>query len=168
MHIDNNAPILLSVNYVSLFYSIMYNEINNDEINHNIIIYGYDNEKGLIYIKEKSINNEVLDSLYKKIFSSYKVTYDMLINFYIKTKKMIKIFDYNKYCLYYIQKVKNIDIINLEKIIISQFLGALINNQDYLINEINQLLYVGKYDSYHHNEQFRRSHYYSLNLLFFE
>ena len=167
LHIDNNTPILLSVNHAALFYSIMYKEVNNDEINHNIVIYGYDDEKELIYIKESSINNEVLDSLCKnKVFSSYKITYDMLINFYSKTKQMIKTFDYNNYCLYYIQKVKNIDMIYLKKKIISQFLEVLINNQDYLLNEINQLLNVGKYDSYYRNEQFRRTHYYSLIPLF--
>lgn len=167
LHIDNNTPILLGVNHAALFYSIMYKEVNNGEINHNIIIHGYDDEKELIYIKENSINNEVLDSLSKnKVFSSYKITYDMLIHFYTKTKQMIKTFDYNNYCLYYIQKVKNIDLIYLKKKIISQFLEVLINSQDYLLNEINQLSYVGKYNSYYRSEQFRRTYYYSLIPLF--
>lgn len=167
VHIDNNNPILLSVNHAALFYSIMYKEVNNDEINHNIVIFGYDDEKELIYIKENSINNEVLDSLCKnKVFSSYKITYDMLIHFYTKTKQMIKTFNYNNFCLYYIQKVNNIDMIYLRKKIISQFLEVLINNQDYLLNEINQLLYVGKYNSYYCTEQFRRTYYYSLIPLF--
>lgn len=55
VHIDNNNPILLSVNHAALFYSIMYKEVNNDEINHNIVIFGYDDEKELIYIKENQL-----------------------------------------------------------------------------------------------------------------
>jgi len=166
-HIDNNTPIILGVNHASLFYSIMYKELNNAGINHNIIIHGYDAEKEIIYIKENTINNEVLDALSKsKVFSSYKITYDMLIHFYTKTKQMIKEFNYNNYCLYYIQKIKNIDLISLTNKIILTFLEVLINNRDYLYNEINQLLYGEKYNSYYRSEQFRRTYFYSLIPLF--
>ncbi|MFA6843132.1 MAG: discoidin domain-containing protein, partial [Bacilli bacterium] len=50
--------------------------------------------------------------------------------------------------------------------IILTFLEVLINNRDYLYNEINQLLYGEKYNSYYRSEQFRRTYFYSLIPLF--
>ena len=166
-NIDNHTPTLLAVNHTSLFYSIMYKELNNVGINHNIIIHGYDDEKEILYIKENSINTEILDALCKnKIFSSYKITYDMLINFYTNTKKILKRLDYNNFCLYYIQKYKDINLSNLKKKIILSFLEALKNSYDSLQNEIGHLDNVCLYNSYYRSEQFRRKNYYSLIPLF--
>ena len=166
-NIDNHTPTLLAVNQTTLFYSIMYKEFNNAGINHNIIIHGYDAEKEILYIKENSINTEILDALCKnKIFSSYKITYKMLIGFYTNTKKLLKRRNYNSFCLYYIQKYKDIDLHNLKKRITLIFLEALKNSYDNLQNEISQLRDGGLYNSYYRSEQFRRTNYYSLIPLF--
>lgn len=62
--INDKNPVLVNVPNSVLFYSIMYKNPNINKLNHSFIINGYDDEREVFYIRENSINTELLSILH--------------------------------------------------------------------------------------------------------
>lgn len=165
--IDLEKPILLSTNNAALFYSVVYKEKSLPIINHSVLINGYDAEKELIYIKESSINSGMIRLLTQNLpFSTYKITYEMFLEMYNNTAKILNSDEYKNCCLYYIDKVNDVVVEDLKKYIINLFYEKLYNRNDYLIKDLKDLSKLNEYSNLLYSEQYRRNRYYSLVPLF--
>jgi hypothetical protein len=165
--IENNNPIIINVPNSVLFYSVMYKDTNIKRINHSFIINGYDDDKKIFYIRENTINSEVLSILTSsQPFSSYCLTYDMLEEIYNQT---FFVLNNKKEIDNFLQYMAEIQKINTEQLII-KYLNYSIDyfsfHKDLLCNEIEELLNGKKYDTFYYNEQFRRTNVHSLKPVF--
>lgn len=161
-HIDNNEPLILNTNTALLFYSSMYKENTINIVNHSIIIYGYDDEKELIKIKENSINSELLRLLLKsQPFSSYQITYEMITNIINDTIKYLE----NNNILKYIKYQESISLTELKIKIINTLKNMLLEDGDYIINKIINGNKHNNVDTFFVQEEFYRSYLHSFNPL---
>lgn len=88
--INDKNPVLVNVPNSVLFYSIMYKNPNINKLNHSFIINGYDDEREVFYIRENSINTELLSILTSsQPFSEFYLTYDMMKKIYYDTKEIL-------------------------------------------------------------------------------
>lgn len=68
----------------------MYKNPNINKLNHSFIINGYDDEREVFYIRENSINTELLSILTpSQPFSEFYLTYDMMEKIYYDTKEIL-------------------------------------------------------------------------------
>ncbi len=121
----------------------------------------------MIYIKESSINSGMIRLLTQNLpFSTYKITYEMFLEMYNNTDKILNSDEYKNCCLYYIDKVNDVVVDDLKKYIINLFYEKLYNRNDYLIKDLKDLSKLNEYSNLLYSEQYRRNRYYSLVPLF--
>ncbi|CCY08043.1 putative uncharacterized protein [Coprobacillus sp. CAG:698] len=162
--IDENYPVILNTHSAALFYSSMYLENSIKNINHSLIINGYDEDKKLLFIKENNINTKVLDHLTKsKPFSDYQLTYDMVIEIFRITKVSLGEQFYKKNSIYYLNLKKEIVVENVYNLIVNNFNELLNSNYDGLCGKIDEILKNNTFPNTFLGEQFRRTYYHSLN-----
>mgnify|MGYP003289996125 CR=1 FL=1 len=161
--IDENHPVIFNTHSSALFYSIMYLENNIKDINHSLIINGYDEDKKLLFIKENNINTKVLDHLTKsKPFSDYQLTYDMIIEIFKITKDSLDEQFYKNNSICYLSLQNEIIIENIYNLIINNFCELLNSSYDGLCGKIDEILTNDTFSNIFLGEQFRRTYYYSL------
>ena len=163
--IDKGFPVLLSVCSSSLFFSIVYNNNESQYLGHILLITGYDDEKGIIYIRENSINKEVMAMLTKSNpLLQYQLTYQMLED--IIEKNSIYINDYCEKCFYYmvLKENKKLSLICLE--LYDVLKKCYLKFSDGLVNEIEVIIDEQKYNDKILDEQFHRSYRKSLDAIF--
>ncbi len=162
--IDSENPVLLNVVSSALFYSIMYN--NKSHNGHSILITGYDDTRKIIYFRENTINVEVLGRLTRKQpFSSYQMTYNMLIEIFEKSTQVLSD-KYNSYAFSYVQEFKKVNCFDLQTRLLKKFLKVIKNNKDLLVLEVEDVINGNQYKSWMYDEQFIRTYHHSLEALF--
>jgi len=167
--IDCENPVIINTPNSVLFYSIMYKNSDVKRMNHSFIINGYDDSRDIFYIRENTINSDVLSILTSsQPFSEYYLTYNMLEDIYNETYAVL---DNKREIDSFFQFMTCKEEVSIDKLII-EFINYCIeyfnNNKDLLYIEIEQMLNGKKYDSLYLNEQFRRTTVHSFKPVFDE
>lgn len=165
--IDLEQPVIINVPNSVLFYSIMYKNKEINYLNHSFIINGYDEEKKIFYIRENSINTEVLSLLtYSQPFSAYCITFEMIINIYIETERIINDKSEIDNFFEYLIRVESSSLDSIRKMLLDRVFGELSLKNDVLAKEIDMVLNENYFPKYFNTEQFRRTTIHSLKALF--
>ncbi len=162
--INDDHLVCIEVPNSILFYSPMYKENNIISINHSFIIEGYDSDKKIFFIRDSSINKELIAKFNNStILSKMQITFSMLMDIY--TNLMLK-YD-GKNSVYYFIEEKNYSSAYLSFI---NEIKALKFNNDRIVYELNKTIAREYYHEYYLAEQFRRDYLLSykqfLNFLF--
>lgn len=164
--INDRNPVLVNVPNSVLFYSIMYKNPNVTKLNHSFIINGYDDEREVFFIRENSINTELLSILTpSQPFSEYFLTYDMMEKIYYDTKEILSDKKSLNFFFQFIyqKKLKNIN--EVYKTFVNYCIECFSNINDLLYKEIEKLLITKTYSLIYSNEQFRRTTIHSMRVL---
>ncbi|HNZ77242.1 MAG TPA: discoidin domain-containing protein [Bacteroidales bacterium] len=167
--IDFEHPIIINVPNSVLFYSIMYKNETVKSFNHSIIINGYDENLEVIYIRENSINTEVLSQLtLSQPFSKYILTNTMIENIFIEMKKLFSKDEIEKNFFNYIVQKNKIDIIDIKTRLVQEILLCFGEREDILTKELDKTIIRKYYHNYYRTEEFRRIILHSFKPLFDE
>lgn len=162
-NIDNDIIMLLEVPSSTLFYHPLFNNVNIKNINHSIIIEGYDDENDLLFIRDASLCKSDFASLtISSIPASLQITFDMFLNIIIKSNNIIDgYFEKSLLCL----KTSNKNYYKS----INNFYNDIYYNgfmNDNLIVELNKTLDRNYFHDYYKTEQFRRDYLLSFKPFF--
>lgn len=164
--INDKNPVLVNVPNSVLFYSIMYKNPNINKLNHSFIINGYDDEREVFYIRENSINTELLSILTpSQPFSEFYLTYDMMEKIYYDTKEIHADKKGMNFFFQFVYKKKQVNINKVYKTFINYCIELFSNINDLLYKEIENIFVTNTYSSIYSNEQFRRTTIHSMRVL---
>lgn len=167
--IDFEQPIIINVPNSILFYSIMYKNETVKSFNHSLIINGYDENLEVIYIRENSINTEVLSQLtLSQPFSKYVLTNTMIENIFIEMWKLFSKDEIEKNFFNYIVQKNKIDIADIKMRLVQEILLCFGEREDILTNELDKTIIRKYYHDYYRTEEFRRLILHSFKPLFDE
>lgn len=167
--IDLGMPVILNVPNSILFYSVMYKNENVKGFNHSIIVNGYDEEKDIFYIRENTINIEVLSQLTpSQPFSVYVLTRKMIEDIYHNIQLLYSNCEMFSKLFQYIKQNEEVNLNDIKQQLISESLQCLKNREDFLVIELRKTLTRGYYHSYYREEEFRRVLLHSYKPLFNE
>lgn len=163
--IDHEEPILLFVCSSTLFFSVMFKEDISNFLGHVLLITGYDDLRKLVFIRENSINKELMN-LYVKAnpLFQYQLTYDMIINIINKNNEIIN--DYENLCFFKVRRRENVDLSKIKTVFYSEFSEIMKNGKDNLINEIEHIIKNKTYNKTIFDQQFHRTYINSYEPLF--
>ncbi|WP_312107061.1 discoidin domain-containing protein, partial [Lachnoclostridium sp.] len=166
--IDQNRPVIFNVKSSALFYSIMYRLKHSG--NHSLIISGYDETRNLTFIRENSINSELISFLIKnRPISLYQLTDDMIIDIFTSSAIIYDnngVNNYPSYALSYIEKKIDISNKEIEEDIIKCICKSFENKDSLLIKKLELMISNNKYDEFFNSEQSRRTYFHSLAPMF--
>lgn len=167
--IDSENPIIINVPNSLLFYSIMYKNETVKSFNHSIIINGYDENLEVIYIRENSINTDVLSQLtLSQPFSQYVLTNAMVENIFIEMEKLFSKDEIRKNLFNYIVQKNKVDISEIKLRLVQEILLCFGGRKDILTNELDKMIIRKYYHNYYRTEEFRRLSLHAFKPLFDE
>lgn len=160
-------PVLIYVPSSTLYYAENYMNLKDKIINHAFIVNGIDLELKIVYIREITINNELLNILTtSQPFSEYKLTFAMFEEIYNLCVKTVGGEIIAKRIMQFIELKEKVDIVSLKIQFKNEAIDLFLNKDDLLENEIINSIKKNYLDEVYNNEQFRRTTIYSVQSLF--
>ena len=135
--LEKNHPVVMVVNYYSLFYYHGYMQEKYREQDHGILINGYDTDRSILYIKEYShIEKDMTAYTNTYVLFDFILTEDMVVDIWKKSNEMFTDEDSERKAkIYYVESIREPSIKNYKELV-EDFFDIFDLNNDVLANYI--------------------------------